>query len=104
LGSDLVVPGDYDGDGRYDFAVVRQGTFLTWFILQSSNNTVRTVQFGVKPQLTAQGDYDGDGSTDIATFDPQSGNFFVLQSSNNAFVSIRYGNNQDYPVANYDTH
>jgi hypothetical protein len=65
---------------------------------------VRTVQFGVKPQLTAQGDYDGDGSTDIATFDPQSGNFFILQSSNNALVSIRYGNNQDYPVANYDTH
>lgn len=104
LGSDLVVPGDYDGDGRYDFALVRPGTQFTWLILQSSNNTARVVQFGAKGQLTAQGDYDGDGRTDIATFDPGSGNFFVLQSSNNTFTFIRWGNNQDYPVANYDTH
>jgi hypothetical protein len=104
LGSDLVVPGDYDGDGRFDFAVVRPGTQFTWFILQSSTNTVRTVGFGAKPQIIAQADYDGDGRTDIATYDPTSGNFFILQSSNNAFTTIRFGNNQDIPVASFDTH
>lgn len=104
LGGDLVVPGDYDGDGRTDFAVVRQGTPYTWFILRSSDNGFQAVQFGSKPQFTTQGDYDGDGRTDISTFNPITGNFFVLRSTNSQTISFRFGQNGDYPVANFDTH
>lgn len=105
LGSDLVVPGDYDGDGRYDFAVVRQGTGFTWFILGSVSNQFRSFQFGGKPQLTVQGDYDGDGRTDIATWDPVSGSFFVARSSSASSVQqTQFGQNGDYPIANFDTH
>lgn len=102
LGSDLVVPGDYDGDRRTDIAVLRQGTQFTWFVFRSSSPSFFSVQFGTKPQLSAQGDYDGDGTTDIATFDPASGSFFVARSAGGV-LQIRFGQNGDYPIANYNT-
>jgi subtilisin-like proprotein convertase family protein len=104
LGSDLVVPGDYDGDGRTDFAVVRTGSAYDWYILRSSNNTVQYTRLGTKPHLTVQNDYDGDGRTDVAVWDPIAGVFYIVQSSNGATVFNRFGQNGDYPVANYDTH
>lgn len=103
IGSDLVVPGDYDGDGRSDFAVVRQGSPYTWYILRSSDGAFSAFEFGSKPQFTAQGDYDGDGRTDIAVWDPATGNYYVQQSSG-PLSTTQFGQNGDYPVANFDTH
>lgn len=65
--------GDYDGDGRTDFTVVRDGgASLTWFFLRSSNNTLGVVNFGLPGFSRATGDYpiagadySGDGRDEI---------------------------------------
>jgi hypothetical protein len=104
LGSDLVVPGDYDGDGKTDFAVIRRGTIYTWYILTSGNSAFRQVALGTKPYLPTQADYDGDGRTDISVWNPQNGTFFTLQSTTDTISQVQFGQNGDYPVANFETH
>ncbi|MEO7539419.1 MAG: VCBS repeat-containing protein, partial [Pyrinomonadaceae bacterium] len=103
LGSDLVVPGDYDGDGKTDYAVVRQGSQYFWYVLRSSGGFLAR-QLGTKPHYTTQGDYDGDGKTDVSVFDPGSGFFYVTRSSDGVTTFTKFGQNGDYPVANFDTH
>lgn len=104
LGGDLVVPGDYDGDRKTDYAVVRQGSQYNWYIRQSSNTSFFAVTLGSKPAFTTQGDYNGDGRTDVSVFDPLTGTFFVYNNVTSTTSSFQFGQNGDYPVANYDTH
>ncbi len=104
LASDLVVPGDYDGDGKTDFAVLRAGSSYEWYILRSSNNSLYSVQLGASPDFSTQADYDGDGKTDVSVYRMQTGTFYVIRSSDNGVTQRQFGQNGDYPVANYDTH
>lgn len=104
LFSDLVVPGDYDGDGKTDFAVVRQGSSFDWYILRSSDGGFSAPQLGSKGDFTVQGDYDGDGRTDVAVFRPSNGAFYVHRSTTGIPTINVFGQNGDYPIANFDTH
>ncbi len=88
---------DFDGDGRSDISVYRNGT---WYLLQSTNGFAAT-QFGLATDKITPADFDGDGKTDITVF--RDGVWYILQSSNAQFFSVQFGSANDIPVpADYD--
>ncbi|MFL6374365.1 MAG: IPT/TIG domain-containing protein [Pyrinomonadaceae bacterium] len=108
LSSDQYVPGDYDGDGFTDLAIVRNdGIHLEWWVRWSSDKSVHVAKWGAPGDLlwTAQGDYDGDGKTDIAIWRPSEGNFYIIGSQKGAPIIRQWGDpTTDAPVANYNEH
>jgi hypothetical protein len=88
LSTDIITPGDYDGDGEQDAAVWRPKNGI-WYILKSSNGMPLYVEWGRTtmhptgglPDVPVQADFDGDGVTDIAVWRPDNGFWYVLRSS-----------------------
>jgi len=106
--SDRIVPGDYDGDGSTDIAVVRgqAGTWV-WYILNSSTGATTVTQWGLSAtDFITAGDYDGDGKTDLGVWRPNANPaqnfFFVLRSGGGGPLAFEWGSSGDYPIANYD--
>jgi hypothetical protein len=94
------VAADFDGDGKNDIAVYRDGD---WFIIRSSDGGVTSVGWGGLAQdVPVPGDYDGDGRTDIAVY--RDGNWFIIRSSDGGVTSVGWGGlAQDIPVpGDYD--
>jgi parallel beta-helix repeat protein len=80
------VPGDYDGDGKYDLALFKPSTG-EWYIakLKSDRTLGAALAFGVKwgdsSMTPVSGDYDGDGKSDLALFKPSTGEWFIAKLS-----------------------
>lgn len=62
-------PGDYDGDGRYDFCIhgadpnnAQQGQFA---LLNSGNGSTEFINWGLPNDVIVPGDFDGDGMADF---------------------------------------
>jgi FG-GAP-like repeat len=91
---DIPAPADYDGDGKTDIAVYRNGD---WFIHRSSDGGVTSVGWGSAGDIPVPADYDGDGKADIAVY--RDGIWFIIGSSDGAPLSVRWGGlRQDIPV------
>jgi subtilisin-like proprotein convertase family protein len=110
LETDAIAPGDYDGDGRSDYAVVRSNSGqLDWYVLSADASTV--VYYGIPFGLSigdfpTPGDYDGDGSTDISVFrpdfgDPDNNFWYYIRSGDLTVGTFEWGNGGDYPVENW---
>jgi hypothetical protein len=100
----LGAEGDYDGDGKVDYTIVRRVAptgNLTWYILSSSTGTYRAIQFGSIPtglsfNATEGADFNGDGIDElvlITTSNASGGpNFYIGDATTGAGIStFSYG-------------
>ena len=91
---DFFAAGDYDGNGAFDIAVFRAGT---WYILDQANNTFRTEYFGQSGDVPAPNDYDKDGKSDLTIARSESGQrvWYSRLSSNNQLQIVQWGLSSD---------
>ena len=98
MGTDAPVPGDYDADGKTDFAVWRASEG-NWYIIESSSAALQTVTLGVKGDVPVAGDFDGDGKADATVWRESTGTWLIKRSRDGSEVSTVLGQTGDVPVA-----
>ncbi len=88
---------DFDGDGKADLSVYRNGV---WYVQRSTAGFFAT-QFGISTDKTVAADFDGDLKTDIAVF--RDGVWYIINSANNSISIVNWGLAGDIPVpGDYD--
>jgi hypothetical protein len=91
-------PVDVDGDGRQDILVNRTiNGQRVFFVLQSSNNQVFVLTWGLSTDTALFGDYDGDGRTDFVARRNIGGLlvWYIYQSSNQQGRAVTFGQTGD---------
>ena len=94
---DTPAPGDYDGDGKYDFVVRRSVSGSGVFFMNQTTGGQSVAYFGLPTDTIVPGDYDGDGKTDIAVSRVIGGAiyWYVRQSSGGAITATQFGLTND---------
>jgi hypothetical protein len=95
--------GDFDGDGKWDITVTRDGTShpsMIWYVRNSSDGSMTARQWGITGDKAVPQDYDGDGTTDFAVY--RGGWWYILRSTDGQFQAIQFGTGFDKPFTGGD--
>jgi hypothetical protein len=90
-----MLPGDYDGDGRADFAIYRRATG-EWFVHRSSDGGVTHASWGAPASsglgdVPVPGDYEADFRADFAIYRGSTGEWFIHRSSDGGLTHTSWG-------------
>lgn len=99
------VPGDYDGDGKYDFCLHRESPTTPgqgqYVLLKSSNFQLEFIDWGLFGQdFLVPGDFDGDGKSDFCVARASGGNllWYILErdGGGTGAAPIQFGLSTDF--------
>jgi len=90
----ILLPGDFDGDGKDEVAAF-SGDDGTWWVFQHESGTLvgyEWADFSTASGWIGQmvGDFDGDGRDDIAQFHPSNGTWWVSRSTGSKFSTVMW--------------
>ncbi|MDQ2746525.1 MAG: VCBS repeat-containing protein [Acidobacteriota bacterium] len=91
---DFPAPGDFDGDGKYDFSVQRSnGNGQAAFYISQSTAGFTAFTFGTPTDVVVPGYYDNDCKTDIAVRRSSGGSivWYIRNSTNGALQAYTFG-------------
>lgn len=110
VGDDPTITGDWNGDGKDDFAAYRGGSTggensIFYYRLNPPSFPPNTgaIYWGLNGDRPMRGDFDGDRKLDATVFRPSTGFWYTLRSLDNTFTFAQFGVASDRTVpGDYD--